>query len=261
MAGAPALAARGALRAGAGLVSIAVPRAVVGVTASFLAEAMTMPVPSEDEAHLDASSLSGIETLLARADALVLGPGLGRAPGTQVLVRRLLGAACPLVLDADALHALHGRVSELTSRRALTVLTPHEGEAAGLLGTQASDVAADRVGSARRIAVQARAVCVLKGPGTIVTDGARVQVNTTGGPILATGGTGDVLAGILGAFLAGGVAYGRDAFEAVALGVHVHGAAGDRLAARRGDRGTLAGEVADEVPLVLRDLIAQGRSP
>ena len=254
MAGAPALAARGALRAGAGHVVVAVPRAIVGITASFQAEAMVVPVPSERDGALDASSLPAIESLLARADAVVVGPGLSRAPGTGVLVRRLLAAPCALVLDADGLHAVHGRLADLAARRAPTVLTPHEGEAAGLLGTVAAEVAASREDAARRIAREARAVCVLKGPGTVVTDGERLRVNATGGPVLATGGTGDVLAGVIGAFLAGLPGSGGDAFGAAVLAVYAHGRAADGRAARRGDRGTLASEVADAIPAVLFDL-------
>jgi NAD(P)H-hydrate epimerase len=254
MAGAPALAARGALRAGAGLVVVAAPRAIVAITASFQAEAMVVPVPSERPEALDASSLPAIEALLARADAVVVGPGLARAAGTEVLVRRLLFAPCALVLDADGLHAVHGRLADLAARRAPTVLTPHEGEAAGLLGTHVDAVAAAREDAARRIAREARAVCVLKGPATVVTDGTRLSVNGTGGPVLATGGTGDVLAGVIGALLAGLSGSGVDALGAAALGVHVHGRAADRLASRRGDRGTLASEVADEIPSVLLEL-------
>jgi NAD(P)H-hydrate epimerase len=161
--------------------------------------------------------------------------------------------ACPrpLVLDADGLQAYRGRLRELAARAAPLVVTPHEGEASALLeGVEEPSDSRER--RAARIARAAEAVCVLKGPDTIVCDGARVRENGTGGPVLATGGSGDVLSGVLAALLVSLASAKGDAFGAASLAVHVHGAAGDRLAARRGDRGVLASEVADEVPLVLR---------
>jgi NAD(P)H-hydrate epimerase len=252
MAGAPALAARGALRAGAGLVTIAVPACVQDVVAGFLAEATTLGLPDADGA-LSAGAADALSGALERADAVVVGPGLGRAPGTVTAVRALLEASGkPVVLDADGLHAFRGDLSALASRRAPTVLTPHEGEAAALLAVERRNGGVDRTAWARRIATVARAVCVLKGPGTVVTDGRRVHVATAGGPLLATGGTGDVLSGAIAAFLATGDGTLSFALDAARLAVHVHGAAGDRLARTRGDRGTLASEVADALPAAIR---------
>ncbi|MFO0934129.1 MAG: NAD(P)H-hydrate dehydratase [Planctomycetota bacterium] len=257
MAGAPALAARGALRAGAGLVTVAVPRAVQATVAGFLAEAMTVGLPCDADGAPAAEAVEALRPHLERAHAVVLGPGLGRGPAIEAFVRWLArDVARPLVLDADALHALRGRLAELAARRAPTVLTPHEGEAALLLGEPSGGGAVPREAWARRLAQGARAVAVLKGPGTLVCDGPRCARNTTGGPVLATGGTGDVLAGVLAAMLAGLPATGGDAFGAARLAVHVHGRAGDRCAAARGDRGTLASEVADEVPHAIAELVA-----
>jgi NAD(P)H-hydrate epimerase len=269
MVGAPALSARGALRAGAGLATIAVPLPVRDVVAGFLPEAMTAGLPSDREGNLAEGALEPLLGLVERADAVVLGPGLGRTPGTQAAVRAFV-RACPkpLVLDADGLHAFRGRLRELAARAAPLVVTPHEGEATALLDSPEArgfegGGAEGRAGApggkpearemrAARIARAAEAVCVLKGPATIVCDGARVRENGTGGPVLATGGTGDVLSGVVAALLVALAAAKVDAFGAASLAVHVHGAAGDRLAARRGDRGVLASEVADEIPLVLR---------
>ncbi|MBL9087931.1 MAG: NAD(P)H-hydrate dehydratase [Planctomycetia bacterium] len=257
MAGAPALAARGALRAGAGLVTVAVPRPVQAIVAGFLPEAMTVGLPCDGEGVLDASADEALRPHLERVHVVVVGPGLGRAPAVEDFVLTLARVVeRPLVLDADALYALRGRLAELAARRAPTVLTPHEGEAAQLLGEKPGGAAAPREAWARRIAEAARGIAVLKGPGTLVCDGPRCVRNTTGGPVLATGGTGDVLAGVVAAMLAGLPATGGDAFGAACLAVHVHGRAGDRCAAVRGDRGTLASEVADEVPHAIAERVA-----
>lgn len=260
MAGAPALAARGALRAGAGLVTVAVPRAVQPVVAGFLAEAMTAPLPCDDSGVLGPDALGALAPLLPRADAVVLGPGLARAEATAAFVREVVTTVrAPLVVDADALHALRGRLDLLGRRPGATVVTPHEGEAAGLLGDAGGLTPASRAERAARIATAGRCVCVLKGPGTVVTDGTRTRVNGTGNAVLATGGTGDVLAGVVAAFLAGLPDTGGDAFGAAALAVHVHGRAGDLLAARRGDRGALASEVADALPEAVRERVEAAR--
>lgn len=257
MAGAPALAARGALRAGAGLVTVATPAPVQPTVAGFLAEVMTVALPCDDGGVLDASADEALRPHLERVHAVVVGPGLGRAPAVEDFVLALVRRVDrPLVLDADALYALRGRLAELAVRAAPTVLTPHEGEAAALLGERAPDGPAPRAAWARRIAAAGHAVCVLKGPGTLVDDGVRARRNPTGGPVLATGGTGDVLAGVVAAFLAGLPATGGDPFGAAALAAAVHGRAGDRLAATRGDRGVLASEVADELPYAVAELVA-----
>jgi NAD(P)H-hydrate epimerase len=253
MAGAPALCARGALRAGAGLVTVAVPERIQDVVASFQPEAMTLGLPCDAEGRLGRGALAPLLPAVERADVVVLGPGLGRADATREAVREVVAAvACPLVLDADGLEAHRGRLGDLARRTAPTVLTPHEGEARALLEGEKPVEEDDREARVRRIARAAEAVCVLKGPQTLVSDGARVYVNATGGPVLASGGTGDVLSGVIAALLAALVAAGADAFAAASLAVLVHGAAGDRLAASRGDRGVLASEVADAIPLALR---------
>lgn len=234
MAGAPALAARGALRAGAGLVTVAVPRPVQATVAGFLPEVMTVGLPCGGDGELDASADEALRPHLERVHVVVLGPGLGRAPAVEdfvlALARRI---ERPLVLDADALYALRGRLAELAVRTAPTVLTPHEGEAAVLLGEKPGEAAAPRDAWVRRIAQTAHGIAVLKGPGTLVSDGTRLARNPTGGPVLATGGTGDVLAGVVAAMLAGLPTTGGDAFGAACLAVWVHGRAGDRCAAVR----------------------------
>jgi NAD(P)H-hydrate epimerase len=162
-----------------------------------------------------------------------------------------LGARAPLVLDADGLVAFEKHLRDLRKRTAATILTPHPGEAGMLLGLTPARLNRDRVAHARALAGETGAVVVLKGAATVIADPAgRVAVNPTGGPVLATGGTGDVLAGLAGGLLA----QRAPAFEAAALAVFAHGAAGDAVAARRGSRGALAGEIADELPAALAAL-------
>jgi NAD(P)H-hydrate epimerase len=256
MAGAPSLAARGALRAGAGLVTIAVPERIADTVARFQAEAMVLPLPCDPQGRIVVDAVDVVRDRLDRADALVVGPGLGRAEQAQAAVRFLVQSTSqPLVLDADGLHAVRSTLAQVHDRGGPTVLTPHEGEAALLLGTTADSPRTARDERASRLAHLANGLCVLKGPGTVVSDGTRSYHNSTGGPLLATGGSGDVLSGMIAAFLAGLPATGGDVFGATCLAVHLHGAAGDRLASFRGDRGILAGEIADAVPDVIRSYV------
>jgi hydroxyethylthiazole kinase-like uncharacterized protein yjeF len=257
MAGAPYLVARGAMRAGAGLVTIAVPAVVRDVVAGLLPEALTIGLPCDEDGRLVPSAPDALKDAIDRVDAIVVGPGLGRSPGAEEAVVRLLSAVGkPAVLDADGLYAYRMRVVDLAKRPAPTVLTPHKGEASALLGSSGDTTSVDRDGRAGRIARESGGVCVLKGPATVVTDGRRTRHNVTGGPILATAGSGDVLAGVVAAFLAGLPATGGDAFGAACLAVHVHGAAGDAVAKVLGDRGALASEIADAIPAAIRALVA-----
>lgn len=177
---------------------------------------------------------------------------------TQRFFRRTFAVARPLVVDADALFALIDHGDALLAREEGTVITPHEGEAGRLLGWPARDVRARREDAALALAAGTGAVVVLKGPGTLVTDGERMYRCKAGGPWLATGGTGDVLAGVCGAFLAGLPATGGDAFGAAAAAVHVHAHAADLVAGKR-DRGLLASDVADALPSSVAALVQPRR--
>ncbi len=253
--GAAVLAALGASRVGAGLVTIATPASCQPVLAAKTTEAMTAALPESDGEFAREAEKALLELAAAR-DVVVLGPGIGRAASTGALVLRLARAfAAPLVLDADALFAFQGQLGLLRERTAATVLTPHPGEAATLLGCSAAEVNRDRVGAARELAKSSGAVALLKGPASLIArpDGQLI-VNPTGGPLLAAGGTGDVLAGMVGGFLAQGV----DAFAATALAAFVHGAAGDALAARFGAVGALASELAAALPETLKALSLEG---
>lgn len=278
--GAAALAAEAAARAGAGLVTIACPAGVNEILEVKCTEMMTAPVPDGAEGGFAATALEPLLALAAARDVVALGPGIGRSEDVRKLVPELVAhVPCPLVIDADGLFPFAASggarapraaaLGALKARRAATILTPHPGEAARLLGIPAAEINRDRVGSARRLAGLSGAVVVLKGAATVVAapDG-RVAVNPTGGPWLGTGGTGDVLTGLIAALLGqrtgdrpgagrmrrGGRAPAVGAFESAALGVWLHGRAGDRLAARRGASGVLAGEVAAELPETIEAL-------
>jgi len=269
--GAAVLAARGALRSGAGLVTVAAPESLNAIFEAKLTEAMTLPLasapadPAPDPAvdpaidptvdptvDPDGTLGAGAVPLLVDAarsrDSLVLGPGLGTAPGTVEAVAALLSAyEGAAVVDADGLNAFAGRADGLRGPGP-RVLTPHPGEAARLLETSVGEVQADRVAAARRLAERSGAVVVLKGARTVVSDAAGqcVWLNPTGGPGLASGGTGDVLAGVIGALLAQGSA----PLDAAVAGVYLHGRAGDQ----GGRVGGLASEVAERIPAVWQAL-------
>lgn len=252
MMGAAALATRAALRAGAGLAALATIRSVASAQDLGVLEATTLGLPETAEGTLGAGSVAPV---LARAEgvsAVAIGPGLTAAPQTAEAVRALaqqLGR--PLVLDADGLNAIAGDTDILAARLAPTVVTPHPGELSRLLQTSTAAIQADRLGSATTAARLLHAVVVLKGYRSIVASpGGEVAVVTTGGPALATGGTGDVLTGVTVAFLAAGLA----PFTAAWAAAWVHGRAGDVLAQRIGVRGTLAGDLPDAVAGVLREL-------
>lgn len=261
-AGAAALAAAGAARAGAGLVTVACPAGVQPEVAAQLAEAMTSPLADGADGELAVAAGAALAELARARSAAAVGPGLGRGEGVRgALLRAIPSLELPLVLDADGLVAFAGAPERLRERRAPTVLTPHPGEAALLLGTTADALNRDRVAAARALAERTGGVAVLKGAATVVAaPGGRVRVNPTGGPVLATGGTGDVLAGAI----AGLLAQGLDAFDAAALGVYLHGLAGDLLAGTLGPAGALAGEVARQLPraaALLRSAAAAERAP
>ena len=253
-AGAAVLAARGALRGGAGLVTVLCPGSIEPVVVTVLPEAMTESLPERDGALAAAAG----EELLARLegfDAAVVGPGLGTSPGTVAAVRTALARLrVPVVLDADGLNAFAPGLRRLAGRRGPTLLTPHPGEAARLLGVSSRDVQADRPKAARSLARRCRCAVLLKGEASLLAlpDG-RVVVNPTGTPLLATAGSGDVLAGLIAALVAGGLPVG----DAAAAGAWLHGAAAESLAEELGDAGLLAHEVADRVPRVRRRLRAE----
>ena len=244
--GAAALSARAAARAGAGLVTLAHPAGLSSELSGLCAEVMTEEVAATERGGLAAASEKAIEELAASREVLALGPGVGRERETIDLVRRLVArVSTPLVVDADGLFGLQGRLDLLYDREAPTILTPHPGEAARLLDCEARQLNSDRVGSARALATASGSVVVLKGAGTVVADpDGRTLIVPTGGPLLASGGTGDVLTGVTAALLAAGM----PAFEAAGLAAWWHGATADRSDRKAVGFGLLAGELADALP-------------
>jgi NAD(P)H-hydrate epimerase len=255
--GAAILSATGALVSGAGLVTVATPAPALPLVAQGRPEIMTEPLPVTASGALDREASSRAAALAKSRDALVIGPGLGQEPPSRDFVRDLLRAhAGPVVVDADGLNALAAsdrvpRATDALRREAPAIVTPHPGEMARLAGASTAEVQRRRLETARAFAVETGAVVVLKGQRTIVArpDGAAC-VNPTGNPGMATGGTGDVLSGILGALLARGL----DGWTAAVAGVYLHGAAGDDAARRRGEESLVASDLLDSIPEVLRHL-------
>jgi len=248
MTGAAHLAAMAALRGGAGLVHCVLP-AGAGDPKPFL-EVITVSVPGGD--HLGAGSAAAIKGEMARLTAVAVGPGAGRAADTQTLLRQLCKENVPMLIDADGLYALGGKLPALAKRTAPTVLTPHEGELARLLGRAATEVAAHRLAAAREAAALSGATVLLKGEASIVADpSGEAYVIPVGNPGLATPGTGDVLSGVITAQLAKGLG----ATDAACLGGYLHGLAAD-LAARiaTGTEGMIASDLFEFLPQAVERL-------
>ncbi|MDK2854889.1 MAG: ADP-dependent NAD(P)H-hydrate dehydratase / NAD(P)H-hydrate epimerase [Bacillota bacterium] len=248
--GAACLAGEAALRAGAGLVTVGVPEGVHDIFEVKLTEVMTTPLPEAEDGTLAASAAATILERAAQADALAVGPGLGRGEELPSLLAELVRESqVPLVIDADGLNALAGQLGVLGEAAAPLILTPHPGELARLTRSTPAEAQAHRLPLARDLAREWKAVVVLKGARTVIAapDGT-CYINPTGNPGLATGGTGDVLTGVIAALLAQGL----EPVQAAAAGVFLHGLAGD-LAAERvgGERGLVAGDVLSALPSAL----------
>ncbi len=251
-AGAVALSARAALRSGVGRVTVLTPHSIVSIVAGAALEAMVFGVPETPQGSIATSAWDAWAPRVGEFDAILAGPGLTCHPDTVRLIHRLLDdAEVPLVLDADALNVLAGEPERLAESRSSLVITPHPGEMARLLGTDAAAVQSDRLGVARRAAELTRATVVLKGAGTLVTARDRpICINMTGNPGMACGGAGDVLAGLLAGLLAQGLA----PFDAACAAVFVHGRAGDMAAWRGSQTGLTAGDIIGEIPYAFREL-------
>lgn len=253
--GAAVLAARGALRAGAGLVTVAAVPEVQAAVAAALPEAMTRVLAATPDGELSTDCLEGLRLALALADAVVIGPGLGTGEGADAALLETIACPAPLVIDADGLNLLaawpedHRRSlfeARVAAGAAAPILTPHPGEMSRLVGLPTAEVQQSRAELASRLSKTLGSVVVLKGAGTVVSWAGRSAFNSSGNAGMATGGMGDVLAGLCGAL----VARLGDPFETACLSVHVHGLAGDRLAETMA-AGFLAGELADLLPAVL----------
>ena len=245
MTGAAILAASSAYRAGAGLVTLAVPQSILPIVEGAITEATFLPLPETKDGTVSEEAWDPLRQRLEGVGSAAIGPGLTTDPSTVALVRRVVGESpVPMVVDADALNAFRDQPSLLSERASAAVLTPHAGEFGRLTGLSSSEVVEDRVGHARKAAAEFRATVLLKGSRTVIAGpSGQALVNPTGGPYLATGGTGDVLTGAIAAFLARRL----DPMEAAAAAAFVHGLAGRQAAARLGE-GAVASDVAAHLP-------------
>ena len=241
--GAAALAARGALRTGAGLVYLAVPESIYAIEAVKLTEPVVLPLPDR-EGMLCADSIPDIATLLPKMDAVLFGSGSGLGEGTEeVLLYLLKNCTCPLILDADGITLAAKHKLVLRDRPYTTILTPHDGEFLRL-----SPPALPRVEQSAALARELGVVMLRKGHRTLITDGCDCWENHTGNPGMATGGSGDVLSGIILSLLGQGL----PPLQAAAVGAWLHGAAGDRAAEKLGEYGMLPGDLVEELPQLLK---------
>ncbi|HEX6506629.1 MAG TPA: NAD(P)H-hydrate dehydratase, partial [Chloroflexota bacterium] len=253
--GAPAMVSLAAYRAGAGLVEVALPASIQLAVAAHALEPIYLPLPTVD-GKLGHSALEDIASALEKARSLALGPGMGLSESTIELVAGVLDLLrdekkIGAVVDADGLNAL-AHIDQWHHGLGDVVVTPHPGEMSRLTGLSIAEVQADRLAVARRFASKWDVVVVLKGARTIVAapDG-RAAINSSGGPNLATAGTGDVLSGIIGGLLAQSVG----AWDAARCGVYLHGRAGDLLRAELGDAGTLAGDLLAMIPVARQSIL------
>jgi hydroxyethylthiazole kinase-like uncharacterized protein yjeF len=256
--GAATLTSLGALRAGAGLVTLGIPKSLNSILENKLTEAMTYPLPETAESSLSLEAEEEIFKLMEGKTAVAVGPGLSTHAETRLLVRRIV-ARCPLpmVIDADALNALSSDPDALAKCRGRAILTPHPGEMARLAGISTADVQTNRIAAAETFAQKHGCCLVLKGARTVIAEPeGPIHINPTGNPALSSGGSGDVLTGLIGGFLA----RGWDPARAAMAGVYLHGMAADLLSEEMGQSGILAGELLDVIPRLASSL-ARGQWP
>jgi hydroxyethylthiazole kinase-like uncharacterized protein yjeF len=246
-AGSVAMAGMSALRAGAGLATVATPKSALATVAGFHPEVMTEPLAETDSGTISSRDIASLHELAKGKSVLAVGPGISRVPKTAELVRELVvGSEIPVVLDADGLNAFEGRVEKLTGKDRVLVITPHPGEMARLAGCSTADVQKDRLGVARKFAREHELMIVLKGHRTLVVqpDG-EAWVNTTGNPGMSTGGTGDILTGMVAAMMA---QHPKNVMPAVLAAVHLHGLAGDVMREIMGDHSMVATDLLRGLP-------------
>jgi NAD(P)H-hydrate epimerase len=240
--GAAALAALGALRSGAGLVYLGVPESIYAIEAVKLTEPIVLPLPDE-EGMLSCAATREISELLPQMDAVVIGCGMGKSQGTlSVLESVLQHFKGPVIVDADGINLVSAHKDILRGRTGVTVLTPHAGEFARLGYT------GERVHTAVKAAKELGCILLLKGHETVITDGETVYINPTGNPGMATGGCGDVLAGVIGAL----VGQGLLPLEATAAAAWLHGRAGDLCAEAIGQYGMLPSDMLSKLPRLMK---------
>lgn len=249
--GASVLSALGALRSGAGLVTLGIPKSLNAIVAVKLTEAMTLPLPETSGQTLSLKAERKILNFSKRVNAMALGPGLSQNKATVNLIKQLIKKInVPLVIDADGINALSGEPKILLQRKAATIITPHPGEMSRLIDFSVKKIQANRRQIARKVASQFKTVVILKGRDTVIaTPKGETFINPTGGAGMASGGMGDVLTGIVASFLAQGL----NPLAASKLAVYAHGLAADWLVKEKGLRGIIASDVVDKLPFVLKN--------
>ncbi|MBI3399099.1 MAG: NAD(P)H-hydrate dehydratase [Deltaproteobacteria bacterium] len=264
--GAAAMTCLGAMRAGAGLVTLGIPESLNPVMARKLTEVMTLPLP-ESPLHpplvkgekggfsgiLGYEAIESIMSFIRDKKVIVLGPGLtAPEPVTRLVIRLISESKIPLVIDADGINCLAGDVKVLKKAKAPVVITPHPGEMARLVDLTVKDVQADRIGIATKFAKENKVILVLKGAKTIIAEpSGKIFINPTGNPGMATAGTGDVLAGMIGGF----IAQGYSQLDAANMAVYLHGLAGDEVAKKKGQVGMMATDIMNILPAVINSFM------
>lgn len=250
--GAAAMTSLSALRVGAGLVTLAIPKSLNDILELKLTEVMTLPLPETNELTISVSAQDILNEVLPRMTVIALGPGLSTHSETSKLVRDLVRKyEAPMVIDADGVNALINHLDVLKERKAPLILTPHPGEMARLIGKTSKDVQKDRIGIAQGFSKENNVFLVLKGARTIISDpDGNIFINPTGNPGMATAGTGDVLTGMI----SGLIAQGMEPLTATKTGVYLHGLAGDLTAEEFGEMGMIAGDIIEKIPEAIRFL-------
>lgn len=253
MGGAVSLAGMACLRSGAGLVKLAVPECILETVAAFEASYMTLPLPCDSSGRIKLKSPRRLDEFLAPATCVACGPGLGRSKRLQSFVRSLYESLPqPMVIDADGLNALAAGEDVFANAAGPRIFTPHPVEFARLRKIPDESIASreEQVAAARELAVEHHIVIVLKGHRTIITDGKQTVENSTGNPGMATGGTGDILTGVITAL----ICQGLSAFDAAVLGAHVHGLAGDLAAIELGQVSLIASDLLRFLPAAFQKI-------
>jgi NAD(P)H-hydrate epimerase len=253
--GAAALCSQAVLLCGSGLATLGIAKGLNVILARKLTEVMTKPLPETAAGTLGAGAFAPIMEFSRKTDCVAIGPGLSRNKSTEALVRKILvSLERPVVLDADGINAIEGNPGILKRAKTFVTVTPHPGEMSRLTGIPAEDISCNKEKVAKSFANKYNVVCVLKGHRSVVArpDG-KIFVNTTGNPGMAKGGTGDVLTGMIASFIGQGIM----PFEAAALGVYLHGLAGDLAAKEKGEVSMLASDLLGKIPEAIKALASR----
>jgi ADP-dependent NAD(P)H-hydrate dehydratase len=255
MSGAAVLAGLGALRSGTGLVFLAVPDVIQSIVAGHEPSYLTIGLASDADGHISGDAASKLRQAISGKSAVAIGPGLGQSESLRAIVSELYSTCeLPLVVDADGINLLATSGIDLSKKAGPRILTPHPGEFARLIGRTTNEVQERREPLAVEFAAKHQLVLVLKGHGTVITDGDRVGVNQTGNSGMSTGGTGDVLTGLV----VGLLAQGMSPFAAARLGVHLHGLAGDLAAADLSQPGLIASDLPRYMGAAWKQILEHG---